>query len=530
MRILDCTLRDGGYYNNWDFKLDLVKKYLQIIKKTDIDTIEIGFRFVPKTDTFLGPYAYSTDDYLNFLGIKKSDKQKYAVMINETDASNYKSGPKDFISKFFIKSKNSPISIVRVAVNAKRLNYAEIIIKSLKKLNYSVILNIMQIDLSSDYEIEKMSKKITKWNLIKVLYFADSLGGMDNKRVKEIYDLISRSWKGDIGFHGHDNCRLALKNSNFVNRLGAKWIDSTILGMGRGAGNTKTEQLLKHERNKKSYNGESELFKFIKKDFRKLKKKYKWGSDIFYQLAAKKNVHPTYIQKLKSDTNFNKNDIFNVINYLSKNNGNIFSPDKIKNSVNKKKIFHNVKYIKNIFKNKDLLILGPGEELENHKSYLENYIIKYKPIVLSGTLKDTINKKLIDYYVTSNFVKNNQSRNLKFFRNKNLILPFSTLDSVSYGKKFINYELVYEPNKLAIKNKFSILPSDKSLIYALAISVISNPSNTFIIGFDGYSINDIRRLEINKALDLFHEKKYLTNTYSLTRTSHNLKLKSLYTI
>ena len=388
----------------------------------------------------------------------------------------------------------------------------------------------MQIDLSNNYELKRISKKIAKWKIIKVLYIADSLGGMNTQRIKQIYDIISKSWKGDIGFHGHDNCRLALKNSKFAYKLGFKWIDSTILGMGRGAGNTRTEQLLKYKKNKKKYNGEKEIFQLVNNEFRKLKKKYKWGSNIFYRLAAEKNVHPTYIQQLKTNTNFNNKDIISVINYLSKNNGYKYLPDKIKVSNYNNKSFDNARNINNIFKNKNLLILGPGKELENHKSYLEKYIIKSKPIVLSATLNDTINRKLIDYYITSNFVKNKQPININKFKNRKFILPFSSLETIPSSKKFINYELVYNPNKIVIKNKFAFLPSDKSLIYALAISVISSAANTFVIGFDGYNIDDVRRFEINQALELFKEKNFLINTYSLTPTSHNFKLKSLYTL
>ena len=68
MKILDCTLRDGGYYVNWDFEPKVVRKYLASIDAAKIDIVEIGFRFLP-VNKFLGAFAYSTDEYLSSINL-----------------------------------------------------------------------------------------------------------------------------------------------------------------------------------------------------------------------------------------------------------------------------------------------------------------------------------------------------------------------------------------------------------------------------------------------------------------------------
>ncbi len=83
LKILDCTLRDGGYYNNWDFDHELVELYLKSMKEASIDVIEIGFRSPPK-QSFMGPYVYSMDDYLETLPLPKDIL--VGVMINTGDA------------------------------------------------------------------------------------------------------------------------------------------------------------------------------------------------------------------------------------------------------------------------------------------------------------------------------------------------------------------------------------------------------------------------------------------------------------
>ena len=79
IKLLDCTLRDGGYYNNWDFDQNTVDQYLKSVSNSLIDIVEIGFRFLPKK-TFYGPFAFSTDDYLNQLALP--DGPVYGVMVN----------------------------------------------------------------------------------------------------------------------------------------------------------------------------------------------------------------------------------------------------------------------------------------------------------------------------------------------------------------------------------------------------------------------------------------------------------------
>ena len=111
IKILDCTLRDGGYYNNWNFSKDLINEYLKVMNFINIDYVEIGFRFVDKLKT-KGPCAYTEEKFLRSLKIPKN--LKIGVMINAADFVN----SKNIISlakKNFRPKKNSLISLVRIA-------------------------------------------------------------------------------------------------------------------------------------------------------------------------------------------------------------------------------------------------------------------------------------------------------------------------------------------------------------------------------------------------------------------------------
>ena len=98
LKILDCTLRDGGYYNNWDFEHELVKVYLKSMENASIDVLEIGFRSPPKA-SFMGPFLYSTDEYISTLPLPKG--VMIGVMINAKDYLDLAEEPKVMVDKMF---------------------------------------------------------------------------------------------------------------------------------------------------------------------------------------------------------------------------------------------------------------------------------------------------------------------------------------------------------------------------------------------------------------------------------------------
>ena len=114
LKILDCTLRDGGYYNNWNFSTNLINKYLKVMSDIKVDYVEIGFRSQEKKE-FRGACAYSTDEFLSNLQIPKN--LKIAVMINAAELIRNKSEKKNIIAlkTLFKKSKFSKIKLVRIA-------------------------------------------------------------------------------------------------------------------------------------------------------------------------------------------------------------------------------------------------------------------------------------------------------------------------------------------------------------------------------------------------------------------------------
>ena len=147
LKLLDCTLRDGGYYNSWDFDRDLVIKYLSSMTSSKVDYVEIGFRYLPDSKKYLGPYAYTTEDFLKSLNISSS--LKLGVMINADEYLSTKD-PSMTINKNFLKAEDSSISLVRIAINFDKYKNSKVLIDSLKDLGYlgqSIDLLLMGDDI-----------------------------------------------------------------------------------------------------------------------------------------------------------------------------------------------------------------------------------------------------------------------------------------------------------------------------------------------------------------------------------------------
>ena len=242
LKILDCTLRDGGYYNNWNFSIQLINKYLKVMSDIKVDYAEIGFRSMEKKE-FRGPCAYTTDQFLDNLKIPKT--LKVAVMINGAELIKENSLKKNIslTNSLFKKSKFSKVKLVRIASHYSELKKVMPVASKIKSLGYNVAINLMQISDRTENEIKQFCDLAKKYNMDAV-YFADSTGSLNRDQTLEIVNNFKKNCKIDLGIHAHDNMDMAMENAMMALNNGVSWIDSTVLGMGRGPGNVKTENLV----------------------------------------------------------------------------------------------------------------------------------------------------------------------------------------------------------------------------------------------------------------------------------------------
>ena len=179
------------------------------------------------------------------------------------------------------------------------------------------------------------------------------------------------------------------------------WVDSTYTGMGRGAGNTATEELmLRASFAKEAARALPQVMRTIEKHFNPIKEKYKWGKNPYYYMAAKYNSS-CFIQRILSDTRFSLEDICSVIDQLSKEDSKKFSSKALgraENFFRQKGLEHGLQ--KQSSQEEVLILTGQG--VKNHRKGIEQYIRKTTPIVLALNTQSEIDESLIDYRVACN--------------------------------------------------------------------------------------------------------------------------------
>ena len=532
IKILDCTLRDGGYYNNWDFSNEVVNDYLKVMSAIGINYVELGFRSF-QTKDFKGPTWYTTESYLDSLLIPKN--LKIGVMVNAYELISHPLGISKATKLMFKESKKSKITFVRLASHFDEFSKVAKICKILQKLGYFVTINLMQISEQTEEKIKSVSKLAQKVSP-DVLYFADSLGGMSPSKISSTIMNIRKYWRGSLGIHTHNNLGKAIENSLEALNLKVTWLDCTVTGMGRGPGNAQTEYLLIELQNvQKRKINILPLLKLIKKYFEPLRQKYKWGTNPYYYLAGKYGIHPTYIQEMLA-AQFDEDEILTAINQLKDSGGGrTYNVDLVRSEFQKpmKLTKGNWSAVSKI-KGREVLILASGPKANDYKTELEKYIKSKKPFVIALNTTVNINKKLIDIFVACNPLRLIADADLYKSLTSPLAVPKSLL-SKSLKEKFKNLQLLdfgigLKGNYFEFHKTGAIVPRLYASAYALSIATSGKASKILLAGFDGYGANDRRTKVIDELFYLYSSFKEARSIVAVTPTSYSVASASIYAI
>ena len=523
--ILDCTLRDGGYYNAWNFKPSIVKKYLAAIETSTVTHVELGFRFVD-VKSGLGILAFTSEEYINSL--KLPDNKSYGVMINAQDYFNL-DNPIKKLTEVFVNAKDSKISFVRIAVDLPRASKCIHIAKALRGLGYSVMLNLMQANLHSEAELTKAVKKIKSWKIVDVLYFADSLGSMLLRDVDATFKAIKKFWKQDIGFHAHNNMHLALSNAIRASEIGCKFCDSTFLGMGRGAGNAQTESLLLET----GGDYDNSKMQVALKSFEALKRKYNWGPNSIYHFAAKHKIHPTYIQRLIADKRYSPDYVVNTLNYLKDTKSSSYNEEMLSKFVYFSEEEHKGTW--NASKwliGKNVLLIGSGPSVRKYSERIQLFIDKHKPFVITLNINPYVNSSNVNSIIASNINRILLDLDLYKALNCKVILPKSCFSNIVKNKisdsSILDYGLSIKSNSFKSSSKGCTSSWQEVTAYALLFLLQATPKKLFLAGFDGYSLEDPRHNELNKIFQLYLNSRHAVEPFSITPSQHDfLKIHKL---
>lgn len=312
IRVVDATIRDGGLCNDFRFDDKFVKDLYNANVKAGVDYMEFGYKASKEifSESDFGKWKFCNDsDIRKIVGDNKTNL-KIAVMADV--------GRTDF-EKDIIPKKESPIDIIRIATYINTIPAAIEMIEDCAKKGYETSINIMAVSKARTEDI-KLALEILGKSPVNVFYIVDSYGSVypeEARKLAEMYCEIADKHGKSVGIHAHNNQQLAFANTIEAMTQGVSYLDATVDGLGRGAGNCALELLLGFLKNPKYK--VAPILKVIEEHTQKLREQgVKWGYDIPYMLTGQFNTHPrpaiSFVKEDRKDYSKFNHDLFDIIN------------------------------------------------------------------------------------------------------------------------------------------------------------------------------------------------------------------------
>lgn len=280
IRVVDCTIRDGGLMNDWHFDKAIVKDVFSGLAKAGVDYVELGYRADEKvfSRNDFGPWRFSAEEDLREVAYECGTKVAIMCDVGRTDYDS------------FLPADQSLVSLVRVATYVKEIDKAIDLGKHAKNLGYDVAVNIMAISHALEPEIEQALEQLSATNF-EMVYLVDSFGYLMPEQVHYLAEKYINSLPGKhIGIHCHNNQQLAFANTVESVLRGIHFVDASVYGIGRAAGNCPLELILGFLNNPR-YDVRPVL-DLIQKYFLDLKRDLRWGYEVPYAVTGMLNKHP----------------------------------------------------------------------------------------------------------------------------------------------------------------------------------------------------------------------------------------------
>jgi 4-hydroxy 2-oxovalerate aldolase len=521
VKILDCTIRDGGYINNWDFSLQVVKDIYRQLSRTGIDYIELGFRnslvYNPKEDAY---WVNCNEEILK--EVKNGNSSLKVCVLVDFGKANV---------EHFLNASKSEIDLVRVAAHKHKIPEALQLLKKIQKKGYETSMQLMgypQYSKSERTELIPLLKQHTP----DFVYVADSYGSLLPDQIDSLVSPLLELNAFKVGFHPHNNLQLAFANTLEAIKSGVHVVDATLYGMGRGAGNLPIEALLStinELQDQKHFNINPALH-CVDMYLLPLKKQYEWGYQLPYMVSGSCKCHGSYAKnlvdarrysiediwealsliKLEKPVGFDKNILTNILNKSDFEFGSATKLEGTEDSPNYAQLTipapASPKYA-NRHQGKPFLILANGPSLKKHQDQIQQFIKKNDPIILGANyLADTI---IPHYHAFTN--------KKRFVRYAETISDQSkALVSCYFKDNFIKDYLKTEFEQISFyhgnRDEFSInkgiISNDCSStsMLLIAVAIVMGGTQFYIAGMDGYSHKD------GTGKHYFYEEKDDTNS------------------
>ena len=291
IKVLDCTIRDGGLVNNHDFDFRFVRAVYKALSEAGVDYMEMGYRnsqrlFSPQE---FGKWKFCHDDDIKKVieGIESGIKISIMVDVDRVDIEDVK------------PCKDSPVDMIRVASYVKDIDKAIFLVNHFAEKGYETTVNIMAISKALDNELNECLHQLEEESKANVVYIVDSFGALYQETIEFLIKKAKAILKTkEVGIHGHNNQQLAFSNTIEAIIHDANFVDGTVYGLGRAAGNCPLELILGFLKNPKF--DIRPILDLISNEFIPLREKIEWGYIIPYAITGILDEHPRAAMALRN--------------------------------------------------------------------------------------------------------------------------------------------------------------------------------------------------------------------------------------
>jgi len=501
INILDCTLRDGGYINDFTFGESVIKNIIQKLSKASIDIIECGFL---KSGAFDKDYSLfgSVEAVKEVIG-KKNPKILYVAMIQYGAISIEEIADYDGTS----------IDGIRVTFHEHEIEPAFILGQQLMDKGYKVFMQPVGTTTYTDEALLGLIKRINELRPF-AFYMVDTLGIMYKNDLLRMFYLVDHNLNPNIvvGFHSHNNLQLSFANAQDLMQFNTNRcivVDASVYGMGRGAGNLHTELVTQYINSNLGLRYDNtEILSIIDEYIKPLSIQYEWGYDAAYYIASVVGCHPNYASYLLNRQTLHVQDIYAILKSLDSEQKALFDKKYIEEIYSEfmnhfVDDFDAIVKIRTFIGNKKVLLLAPGQSL------------KYRTEDINALISSD------DYYVISiNFIPKDIKVDMMFISNMKRFSGIDVLEKyIDDGIKIVatsniisrgNSSLVVV-NYASYTNEEEIISDNAGLMCINLLNKLDVPK-ILLAGFDGFSANLKKNyFAANMYLDVESERLMLMN-------------------
>lgn len=472
IKLLDCTLRDGGYINDWKFGYRTIKDLIRKLVESQVDYVEIGFLRDCQYDRNATLFN-NCEEIRNILPDNKGKTMFTAMALhNKYDIAKLE------------EYDGKTIDALRITFHDYDIDEGLAYIQKAIQKGYKVFANPINIMGYSDAMILKLLKKINEIHPY-AFSIVDTFGSMMKEDLQRIYSLVEHNLEKDIviGLHLHENLALSYSLAqDFISMKASERecvIDASMLGMGRAPGNLCMELIMDYMNKRQSgYYNVNPILDGIDDHINALKQIEPWGYNTAYALSAKYNLHRNYAEFLLDKGRLRAKQINQILGSIEDNKKTAYDQEYIEslyqafqsNEIDDREF---LEQLKKKCVGRKVLILAPGSSILKQESKILNFIKEENPLIIAANfVPENIR---IDYVFCCNAMRLEML--LERQKEINLIITSNLLDMYAGEKKAINY------SDLCLDEEGTC---DNSVVMLLKLLKKLEIKTVFVAGFDGY--------------------------------------------